>query len=65
MLAVDGLEVRYGGIVALRGVSVSVAEGETVLLAGANGAGKSSLINAVIGAVPARAGSVRLDGRDL
>ena len=65
MLAVDGLEVRYGGVTALRGVSIAVAEGETVLLVGANGAGKSSLINAVIGAVRSCAGSIRFDGRDL
>ena len=65
MLAVEGLEVRYGGITALRGVSIAVAEGETVLLVGANGAGKSSLINAVIGAVRAYAGRVSFDGRDL
>ena len=49
MLAVENLEVRYGGIMALRSVSIAVAEGETVLLIGANGAGKSSLINAIIG----------------
>jgi energy-coupling factor transporter ATP-binding protein EcfA2 len=49
MLSVENLEVRYGGITALHGVSIEVAEGETILLVGANGAGKSSLINAVIG----------------
>jgi branched-chain amino acid transport system ATP-binding protein len=65
MLSIEGLEVRYGGITALRGVSVEVGEGETVLLIGANGAGKSSLINAVIGAVPSCAGSVRFKGRDI
>jgi branched-chain amino acid transport system ATP-binding protein len=65
MLAIDGLEVRYGGITALRGVSVEVNEGETVLLVGANGAGKSSLINAVMGLVPAQAGVIRFDGQDV
>ncbi|QDW39929.1 ABC transporter ATP-binding protein [Bradyrhizobium sp. KBS0727] len=65
MLAVDNLEVRYGGITALRGVSIDVAEGETVLLIGANGAGKSSLINAVIGLVTASRGSVRFAGADI
>ncbi|CAA2158551.1 High-affinity branched-chain amino acid transport ATP-binding protein LivF [Methylobacterium brachiatum] len=65
MLIVEGLDVRYGGITALRGVSVRVDEGETVLLVGANGAGKSSLINAVIGTVPNVAGVVRFQGRDL
>ncbi len=65
MLSVEGLEVRYGGITALRGVSIEVAAGETVLLVGANGAGKSSLINAVIGAVPSCGGTIRFQGRDL
>src|SRR4051812_47704438 len=65
MLIVEGLDVRYGGITALRGVSVRVDEGETVLLVGANGAGKSSLINAVIGTVPSVAGFVRFQGCDL
>ncbi len=65
MLSIEGLEVRYGGITALRGVSVEVGEGETVLLIGANGAGKSSLINAVIGAVPTCGGTIRFRGSDL
>jgi ABC-type branched-subunit amino acid transport system ATPase component len=65
MLAIDGLKVRYGGITALAGVSIEVKRGETVLLIGANGAGKSSLINAVIGVVRECGGSIRLDGRDL
>jgi branched-chain amino acid transport system ATP-binding protein len=65
MLSVEGLDVRYGGITALRGVSVRVEAGETVLLVGANGAGKSSLINAVIGTVPSAGGAIRFQGRDL
>jgi len=65
MLAVEDLEVRYGGITAIRGVSIDVAEGETVLLIGANGAGKSSLINAVISLVPASRGSVSFSGADI
>lgn len=65
MLAVENLEVRYGGITALRRVSIEVGKGETVLLVGANGAGKSSLINAVIGLVRAQAGSIRFAGRDV
>jgi Fe-S cluster assembly ATPase SufC len=65
MLAVQNLEVRYGGITALRGVSIEVAEGETVLLVGANGAGKSSLINAVIGLAGASRGTVRFAGHDI
>ncbi|MDX3809027.1 MAG: ATP-binding cassette domain-containing protein, partial [Bosea sp. (in: a-proteobacteria)] len=65
MLAVENLEVRYGGITALRRVSIEVGKGETVLLVGANGAGKSSLINAVIGLVPAKAGTIRFAGEDI
>lgn len=65
MLVVDKLSVRYGGIVALRDVSIEVRQGETVLLVGSNGAGKSSLINSVIGLVPAAGGRVVFDGQDL
>jgi branched-chain amino acid transport system ATP-binding protein len=65
MLQVSDLEVRYGGITALRRVSIDVRKGETVLLVGANGAGKSSLINAVIGLVKADAGTITFDGHCL
>jgi branched-chain amino acid transport system ATP-binding protein len=65
MLTVENLEVRYGGITALRNVSVEVAEGETVLLVGANGAGKSSLINAVIGLAATSRGRIRFAGEDI
>lgn len=60
MLKVDNLQVRYGGITAFRDLSIEVNSGETVLLVGANGAGKSSLINAIIGLVPQAAGTIRL-----
>jgi ABC-type branched-subunit amino acid transport system ATPase component len=65
ILKIENLEVRYGGITALRGVSVEVPEGETVLLVGANGAGKSTMINAVIGLVPTCGGHILFDGRPL
>jgi branched-chain amino acid transport system ATP-binding protein len=65
MLQVRDLDVRYGGITALRRVSIDVEKGETVLLVGANGAGKSSLINAVIGLVRADGGTITFDGRSL
>ncbi|WP_027580539.1 ABC transporter ATP-binding protein [Bradyrhizobium sp. Ai1a-2] len=65
MLSIESLEVRYGGITALRGVSIDVKEGETVLLVGANGAGKSSLINAIIGVVPTCGGTIRFKGQDI
>lgn len=65
MLKIENLGVRYGGIVALRDVSIEVQRGEAVLLVGSNGAGKSSLINAVMGLVPTHAGTIRFDGQDL
>jgi branched-chain amino acid transport system ATP-binding protein len=65
LLQIEQLHVRYGGIAALSGVSIDVQEGETVLLVGANGAGKSSTINAIIGLVPAAGGRIVLDGTDL
>ena len=65
MLEVRNLVVRYGGISALNDVSITVPKSETVILVGANGAGKSSLINAIIGVVPFSAGSIVLDGVDL
>lgn len=65
MLSVDRLSVHYGGIVALNEVSLEVNKAETVLLVGSNGAGKSSLINAVIGQVAARSGRIVFDGQDV
>ena len=65
LLLIEGLRVRYGGIEALAGVDIDVPEGETVLLVGANGAGKSSTINAVAGLVPVAGGRIVFDGLDL
>jgi branched-chain amino acid transport system ATP-binding protein len=65
MLCIENIKVRYGGIVALLDVSINVEKGESVLLVGANGAGKSSLINAVIGLAPAQAGRIRFAGKDV
>lgn len=62
MLNIENLRVRYGGITAIWDLSISVEGGETVLLVGANGAGKSSLINAVIGLVPHVDGRISLKG---
>ncbi|HFD16424.1 MAG TPA: ABC transporter ATP-binding protein [Rhodospirillales bacterium] len=64
-LAVEGLEVRYGSIRAVRGVDIEVGDGEVVALLGANGAGKSSTLLAIAGAIRPYAGRVRLDGRDV
>lgn len=65
ILSIESLFVRYGGITALNGVSVEVRQGETVLLIGSNGAGKSSLINAVTGLVSTSGGRILFEGRDL
>ncbi len=65
MLEVDGLEVRYGAVPAVRNFSLSVAEGEIVGLIGPNGAGKSTTLHAITGLIPAYAGDVRLDGRSI
>ncbi len=62
LLEVDDVEVAYGDAVALHGLSVSVAEGETLALVGANGAGKSTLLRTVCGLLRPRHGDVRLDG---
>jgi branched-chain amino acid transport system ATP-binding protein len=65
MLAVENVHVRYGGIVALAGVSINVRPGESVLLVGSNGAGKSSLINAIVGLVPIGSGRIMFEGKSL
>jgi branched-chain amino acid transport system ATP-binding protein len=59
-LVLQDVEVAYGGVPAVRGVSLSVAPGEIVGLIGPNGAGKSTTLHAVMGLVPARAGEIRL-----
>lgn len=65
MLTIENLSVRYGGIEALQSVSINVKQGESVLLIGSNGAGKSSLINSIIGLVPSVSGRILLEGKDL
>jgi branched-chain amino acid transport system ATP-binding protein len=65
VLEVNGLEVRYGGIRAVKGIDLAVEEGELVCLIGANGAGKSSTLRAIAGLHPPGAGAVRYAGRDL
>ncbi len=64
-LAVSELEVAYGAVPAVRGVSFAVGEGEIVGLIGPNGAGKSTTLHAIVGLVPARGGDVTLRGRSL
>lgn len=66
MLEIDNLNVAYGSIAALHGVSLKVPEKSIVTLIGANGAGKSTTLRAISGLVKARAGSViRYDGADI
>jgi branched-chain amino acid transport system ATP-binding protein len=64
-LAVDALEVRYGAVRAVSGLSFEVARGEIVGLIGPNGAGKSSTLHAIMGAAPVVGGDVTLGGRSL
>ena len=64
-LALAALDVRYGGVQAVRGLSFEVAPGEIVGLIGANGAGKSSTLHAIMGVAPIVGGDVRLGGVSL
>ena len=65
MLKVSDLHVYYGSIHAVKGVSFEVHEGEVVTLIGANGAGKSSILNTVSGLLHPRSGSILFHGKDL
>jgi branched-chain amino acid transport system ATP-binding protein len=65
LLEVKGLEVRYGGIRAVKGLDLQVAERELVTLIGANGAGKTTTLKAIAGLLRPAAGSVRYAGRDI
>ena len=65
VLLLDELEVRYGAVRAVRGLSLEVARGEIVGLIGPNGAGKSSTLHAVMGAAPVAGGDIRLGDRSL
>ncbi len=65
MLDVTNLEVKYGAIVALRGVSLSVKEGQIVTMIGANGAGKTTLLRAISGLIEVSSGSIALNGASI
>lgn len=60
ILSVRNLSVHYGPIQAVRGIDLDVAKGEIIALLGANGAGKSSTLNAIMGLIPASGGEIRL-----
>jgi branched-chain amino acid transport system ATP-binding protein len=62
MLRIDSLSVSYGGLHALRGVSLEVASGQFVAVVGPNGAGKTSLFKAISGTVTPQGGSISFDG---
>ena len=65
MLEVRGIEVSYGEFLALRGISFKVDEGELVTIIGANGAGKSTTLRAVMGLVRCRKGEILFEGEDI
>ena len=65
LLEVDGIHTYYGNIEALKGVSLTVEEGEIVTLIGSNGAGKSTTLRSISGLTPARKGTIRFNDRDI
>ena len=65
MLKVTDLNVFYGPIHALKGISLEVSDGEIVTLIGSNGAGKSTTLNSITGLVKVSSGKVELDGKDI
>ena len=65
LLRIDGIEVGYGDLTAVRDVSLEVREGEVVALIGANGAGKTTTLRALSGLLPLRRGRIELDGQRL
>ena len=65
MLKIENLVVNYGGIEAVKGISLEVPDGSIVTLVGANGAGKSTTLRSIVGLVRAKSGSIQLDGEEL
>ena len=65
LLELEDVHSYYGGIEALKGISVEVDEGEVVTLIGANGAGKSTTLRSISGLTPPRQGSIRFDGTEI
>src|SRR5437763_7523790 len=65
LLEVSDIHTFYGNIEALKGISLSVEEGEIVTLIGSNGAGKSTTLRSISGLTPPRVGSIRFDGKEI
>ena len=65
LLKIEDLQIYYGSIEALKGISLTVDEGEIVTVLGANGAGKSTLLRAISGLLPIRKGKIKLDDKEL
>jgi branched-chain amino acid transport system ATP-binding protein len=65
LLQVDDLHTHYGAIEALKGISLTVQEGEVVTLIGSNGAGKSTTLRSISGLTPASSGTITIDGEDI
>jgi branched-chain amino acid transport system ATP-binding protein len=65
LLELDDIHTYYGNIAALKGISITVEEGEIVTLIGSNGAGKSTTLRSISGLTPPRQGSVRFDGNEI
>ncbi|HWQ62716.1 MAG TPA: ABC transporter ATP-binding protein [Negativicutes bacterium] len=65
MLDIDGINVYYGNIHAIQGVSLTVGEGEIVTIIGANGAGKTTILKTIVGLLRSKTGSIRLGGEDI
>ena len=65
LLEVTGLEVFYGVIQAIKGISFEVSQGEVISLIGANGAGKTTTLQTITGLIPSKAGKIVYDGKDI
>lgn len=65
MLEISNLEVYYGIIQAIKGISFEVPKGEIVALIGANGAGKTTILHTITGLIPSSAGKIKFEGRDI
>ena len=65
LLTIENLEVFYGVINAIKGISFEVNEGEIIALIGANGAGKTTILNTITGLVPAKSGYIKFEDKDL